>query len=270
MAGIANLEGALLLGAVQTFSFQNDLGQRPASIVVSNDDPTDTIVLVMNGDAFDILAGEVREFTGVETEVELTLQNDNALSVSTPFRAVASTGALCRIVKPNGGPVGTDAIAAGAVTESRLEAANTLGTLGALRVATGVFDPSANVGERTIADHAFGPSLPDNAVVLFYLYEVTTTFTSATDAGTIALGLTTDDANGFKAAIAISAASNPYDAGQHPNAGDIAADATGPNWLVATQTTKLTAARQFNATVAVEALTAGRLVVYAVYIVAAA
>ena len=265
---LANLEGALLLGAPQTFSFQSELGQGPQSIVISNDDATDAINVVINGETYLILAGEEREFTGVETQVSLTLTNFSPLSVSTPFRAVASTGSVCKIVKPNGGPVGSSAITNGAVTEEKLQAANTLNTLGALRVATGVFDPSANAGERTIAAHPFGPTLPDNAVVLFYWYEVTTTFTSATDAGTIALGLDTDDANGFKVAIAISAASNPYDAGAHPNAGDIAADATGPNWLIATQTTKLTAARQFNATVAVEALTAGQLIVYAIYMVA--
>lgn len=65
----------------------------------------------------------------------------------------------------------------------------------------------------TVAAHALPVIIPDNAVVTKVWYDVVTTFTSATDSATIALHL--QSAGDIVAAIAISDATNPWDAGVH-------------------------------------------------------
>ena len=143
----------------------------------------------------------------------------------------------------------------------------------AKRVAQAVFNPSANTGERTIAAHGLGVYLPDNAVLTAAFYDVVTTFTSAgADAGTIALHA--QAADDIVAAIAISDASNPWDAGIHgtkigyPNLGADAAhdSALEVAALFAGTMLKLTAERELTATVATQALTAGKLVLYVEYV----
>lgn len=104
-------------------------------------------------------------------------------------------------------------------------------------------------------------TLPDDAIIVRSWYRVVTTFTSATDAATIALGVPTDGVGMVKAAIAISNVANAYDAG------NVEGVSVG---TAATFGTQLTAARELIATVAVEALTAGRLIVFAEYVVGAA
>lgn len=101
--------------------------------------------------------------------------------------------------------------------------------------------------------------LPLNAAVIDGVAAAKTTFTSATDAGTIALGIATDSAAGLKAAIAISNGANPWDAGVRT--------ALIPVGTAATITTKTTNKRKIQAVVAVEALTAGVLDVLIKYIV---
>ncbi len=109
---------------------------------------------------------------------------------------------------------------------------------------------------KAVGTHSLGLTIPDNSYIIRAWYDVVTTFTSATDAGTIALGVTTDDAGGIIAAIAISNGANPWDAGLHEGL---------PDGAVANFTTKSTAARALIATVAVEALTAGKLHLFAQY-----
>lgn len=121
------------------------------------------------------------------------------------------------------------------------------------RQVTLVLDASAGliIGEHNLK-LATGEDfdLPDNAIITRAWYENLTTFTSSTDAATIALGVKTNAPAGIKAAVAISNGANPYDAG-------IVAGI--PDNVVANFTTKTTAARKIIATVAVEALTAGKL-----------
>jgi hypothetical protein len=144
--------------------------------------------------------------------------------------------------------------------------------LTAKKMAVAIFDPSANSGERTVAAHGLGVYIPDNAVITNVFVDVVTTFTSATDAGTIALHA--QAANDIVAAIAISDASNVWDAGirgsklGYPNLGADAAhdSALEVAALFAGTMLKLTAERELTATVAVEALTAGKAVVYVEYI----
>jgi predicted RecA/RadA family phage recombinase len=119
-----------------------------------------------------------------------------------------------------------------------------------LQVVSAVF--SVGAGKAIGTHELVGGSLPAGAVIVSRDYYVITTFTSATDAGTIALGITTQDDDALKAAVAISNGANPYDVGAFLPSAPVAAVLT-------------TAARTLCAVVAIEALTAGKLVVNVVY-----
>jgi len=146
------------------------------------------------------------------------------------------------------------------------------------KLASAVFDTagtdSAGVANTTIAAHGLGVYLPDNAIVTNVWYDVVTTFTSATDAATLALKIQT--ANDLVSALAISDASNIWDSGQHGTltAGSTTLTEAVPNTRTAIVKAaddvagfiKLTAERELTITVAVEVLTAGKLVVFAEYV----
>lgn len=131
---------------------------------------------------------------------------------------------------------------------------NTNAPSGALDVVL-VFDPSANTDERTIAPHDLKDTngnvfvVPDNTRVWDGYYEVVTTFTSATDAATISLGIPSDDVAGIKAATAISVGTT-WDA-----AAPVAIIQVG---TIAAISEKTTAARTIQATVAAEVLLTGK------------
>ena len=141
--------------------------------------------------------------------------------------------------------------------------------------AMATFDPSGVTGDRTIAAHGLGVYIPINAIITKVWYDVITTLTSATDAATIALHLQT--AGDLVAAIAISDATNVWDAGMHgskvgyPNFGADAAHDTAVEVaaLFAGTFVKMTAEREITATVAVEALTAGKVNVFVEYFLSA-
>lgn len=115
-----------------------------------------------------------------------------------------------------------------------------------------VFDPSANTGERTVAAHGLGLVVPKNSLVTRVIYKVLTTFTSpTTDDATIAISLVA--ANDVVSAVSIDTGTT-WDA-----AGPIACipvTETEASWLTTTVDSELTA------TVAVEALTAGKVVFF--------
>ena len=150
-------------------------------------------------------------------------------------------------------------------------------TLTVRKVLTAEFDTagndSAGVSNKTIAAHGSGVYLPDNAIITKVWYDVITTFTSATDAGTIAIHAA--GANDLLNAIAISDASNVFDAGMHhgipgaPALGDDAAHNTAleVGALMAASFIKLTAEKEIIFTVAVEALVLGKLVIYVEYMI---
>lgn len=143
----------------------------------------------------------------------------------------------------------------------------------AVRVAQAVFDTagvdSSGAANTTIAAHGLGVYLPDNANIVGGWYEVLTTFTSATDAATIAAK--SEGAGDLRAAVAISNAANPWDAGFHGLLpGNYALDGNAMTAIAmmdarAASFIKLSAEREITLTVAVEALTAGKLVVYVMY-----
>ena len=136
-----------------------------------------------------------------------------------------------------------------AATTAKVVLSGTAIRAGGTCVFVGRFDATSG---KAIGTHAFGPSIPNGFRIRRAWTEVGTTFTSATDAATIALGVPTDSASGLKTALAISNGANFWDSGNH----DLA-----PVDTVATMIT-LTAARQLQAVVAVEALTAGVMDVF--------
>lgn len=115
----------------------------------------------------------------------------------------------------------------------------------------GRFEFTATSG-KAIAAHGLSLIVPAGSVVTRVVYKVLTTFTSATDAGTIALSIV--GANDVVSAVAISNGGNPWDAAALPVATIVTP--TLATWLVAASDLEVTA------TVAVEALTAGKLVGY--------
>lgn len=155
------------------------------------------------------------------------------------------------------GDDGRQELLTGTLTLAELNnAINNLPTPGA-RELIGVFDCTG--GGKTAGAYNFkdlaGNDLviPDNSRIIDGFYEVTTTFTSATDAATISLGIPTDDVAGVKAATAISTGTT-YDAAA-PKA--VIQDGTLTNI-----SEKTTADRPFQATVAVETVTAGVMYVW--------
>lgn len=103
-------------------------------------------------------------------------------------------------------------------------------------------------------------ALPAKATITQAWIDVQTTFTSATDAATIALGYT-GATGAFDAAVAISDGSNPWDAAA-PRASVGAADAAVGNFIALATNVDVVA------TIAAEALTAGKLTVCVRYYVA--
>lgn len=116
------------------------------------------------------------------------------------------------------------------------------------------FDASAGVSAGAVAIGR----IPAGSIITRAWYEVLQTFTSATDAATISLGIATDDPAGVVAAVAINNGANPWDHGFHEAIQTGAAPAFS---------TKTTSTRNLEATVAGETLTAGRLNLVVEYVV---
>lgn len=158
---------------------------------------------------------------------------------------LASTGALT--------------IAAGAVTNAKVADSAGTNALGIRKSATVLWDFAVDGGTIGAIAVTGSPTIPDNAVVWVESYDVLTTCTSAGgDAGEIKLGLATD--GDLTTAIAISDASNPWDAGAYSRiAGGLASPLT----------VKTTGARTFVLTVATQNVTAGKICFQVAYWVSA-
>lgn len=132
--------------------------------------------------------------------------------------------------------------------------------LGVLRVARFTFDTagedSAGAANTTVAAHGTGVTLPIHALVVGGFVDVNTAFTSEnTNNGTIAIKV--EGANDIISAAAVSGA--PYST--------IGRKAIVPKANTPESTSvKATAAREITCTVAVSALTAGKLTGYLYYI----
>lgn len=111
------------------------------------------------------------------------------------------------------------------------------------------------IGVHDVLDLTGNPIvLPKGTRLWEGYYEVITTFTSSTDAATISLDIATDDVAGLKAATAISTGTT-WDATGAPVA-------VIPLGTIATVSEKTTDKRKLQYTVAVEALTAGDMIVF--------
>ena len=126
-------------------------------------------------------------------------------------------------------------------------------------VARFTFNPSAVTGQRTVAAHGLGVTLPAHAIIVGGFFDVNTAFTSA--AGTAEIAIHVEGAGDIQAAAPVSGA--PYST--------IGRKAIVPKANTPESTgVKATVARQITATVSVQALTAGKLTGFLYYVVSAA
>lgn len=127
--------------------------------------------------------------------------------------------------------------------------------LGVLRVARFLFD-AALAANQSIGPHGTGVTLPQHAIVVGGFLDVNTLFTSASgNTGTIAIHV--EGAGDIQAATAVSGA--PYST--------IGRKAITPKANTPESTSvKASAAREITCTVAVAALTAGKLTGYLYYV----
>ena len=154
--------------------------------------------------------------------------------------------------------LGLVSLGAGVVTNANVADSNGTGALGVPKSAIVVYDFAVDGGAIGPIALTGSPSIPDNAVVHVDSYEVASTLTSATDAATVTLGFPTD--GDLFTAIDIAAGTNPWDAGVFVG---------GMGAMVAPAPKKLTGARTFQLSAAVEAITAGRIIFHVSYWVSA-
>lgn len=151
-----------------------------------------------------------------------------------------------------------------------------------IRIAKATFDPSANSGQRSIADHGLGVFIPDNAIVLDAFYDVVTVFASTAGGTDLSvIGLEVQGSDDIVGALAIANALNLWDAGLHktlvgsptltgfhatnnPTALQYHTHLTG---TPAVTMIKTTAAREITATVATQIVATGKLNLYVIYFV---
>lgn len=123
-----------------------------------------------------------------------------------------------------------------------------------LRVARATYDFAVNGGD--ISAIGLGVTIPDNAIIVGGFYDVITTHTSSGDSATLAIHV--EGANDIVNAVAIGTGT-PWDAGQRA----IIPKATTPE----STAVKTSAAREITVTIAVEAVTAGKFVLFLFFIV---
>lgn len=112
----------------------------------------------------------------------------------------------------------------------------------------------------TVAAHGLGVYLPDNAIVTTAYYHVITTFTdNADDSATLGFGITSDDAAGIVAAVAIAGGTDQWDVGVF---GETIQDGAAANASTITSDV-----REIIATVADDEIDAGELVLWLHYVV---
>lgn len=126
--------------------------------------------------------------------------------------------------------------------------------LGVVRVARATFNPSANSGERTIAPHGLGVTIPDKAILVDAFIDVQTDFhDGASNLATVA--------------IKVQAANDIYTAATVGGSWGAGIMATNQQVWTVDEYIKLTAAREITATVAVHALTTGKADIFIYYVV---
>lgn len=198
------------------------------------------------------------------TEGNIFIGNSSGVSaeldVSTDTQILVGNGTTATSVAVSGDATlannGALTIANGAIENAMIaQTDGTAGLTAPLTTAVVVYDFSVDGGTAGTITLTGSPTIPDNAVVWVDSYDVLTTCTSSSDASTITLQLPTDGV--LFTAIAISDASNPWDAGAFAvNTGALAAQAPK----------KCTAARVPSLLVAGgENITAGKIVFHLCY-----
>lgn len=140
---------------------------------------------------------------GASTLVGRKASGDISAMSATEARAVLTCDTL---------PKSLALIQAGMVAEAQLTAQAPSATLlGVQRIAV---IPVSYTDIAPDAATAVGPTLPANSLIMRAFYIVTSAFTSATDAATLAIGVL-GNANGIVTATAISAGGNVWDEGPH-------------------------------------------------------
>ena len=133
--------------------------------------------------------------------------------------------------------------------------------LGALRVARFTYDTagtdSAGAANTTVAAHGTGVTIPIYGIVVGGFIDVNTAFDSAAGSATIAIKV--EGANDIISAVAVGDTGSPF--------GSIGRKAIVPKANTPESTSvKASAAREITCTVAVQALTAGKLTGYLYYV----
>lgn len=145
------------------------------------------------------------------------------------------------------------------VTDAKLSAPSSgVDGLYPLRVARATYDFAEHGG--AVSTIGLGVTLPDNAIVTRAWYEVLTALLTAgaPHDATVSIDIPVDDVAGILAAIAISDGTTPWAIGLH----DAIQDGT-----LAAFAEKTTAAREISITIGVEAVTAGKFIIFAEYII---
>jgi len=124
-----------------------------------------------------------------------------------------------------------------------------------LNVAKFTFDATGDATLRTVAAHGVGVTLPIHAIVVGGFVDVNTAFTSAGSTATVAISV--EGANDIIAAAAVSGA--PFST---INRKAIVPKANTPE----STSVKCTAAREITVTIAVQALTGGKMTGYLYYL----
>lgn len=199
--------------------------------------------------------------------VTLTVTHRDGRAV-TPYSQIFETNHMLNIAAQGSStvfiaPIGTNGKWANyqvSETFSTVQGLTSSNGAGSMKAIWGRFDATGGkaIAVHNLKDIATGNDIviPNKSVIVGGFAHVTTTFTSATDAATMSLGLPVDAVAGLKAAIAISNGANPWDAGK---------TALIPIQTAATAVGPSTADRKVDVTVAVEALTAGIMDVLIIY-----
>lgn len=168
MANFASQEDTLLAGVAQTFNFKQKLGVNATSLVYSNDSASSTHTLAIDGFSFKVLPGEERVLSGVENWEVLTIGGD--VGSTGPYRCYATSSEVpATIIKPQGGPITTSALADRAVTDAKVAlnahvaSAGTIGSptplvvlqLDIANIATGQIEYTGLVGKHEIVGVTF-------------------------------------------------------------------------------------------------------------------
>lgn len=174
--------------------------------------------------------------------------------------SMGGSGAGCPIIRnfdKNGTPLNTilDTMQTAIETAQAAAIGSAADGLMAVKVARATYDFAVDGG--AISSIGLGVTLPDNAIVTRTYIQVITTLESSTDAATIALTIPTDDVAGLRAATAINSGTS-WDAGFKDGVQD---------GVIANFSEQCTAEREITATIAVEAVTAGKFIVFCEYIV---